>query len=245
MNNGPEERDGYRYFVERAQDPRATEDENWRLGFEPKHRELEITSLAKNIFDKLNSIAPIGQNDVALDIGAGGGSLARELQELYDQVGAKYIMLDSKEVLNLGFVPLHKPIYGSFPLNIEQVRSRIHEEDSSIKHVIANSILHYVRYDQLLEVFFSSIIEILVEGGSGFIGDVPFRELKIAQASVEGREFKESLNNFTYYELASIANFCANSGATLFALPQPREFPMSPHRLDITILRNERNEVWD
>lgn len=244
MSEVPKEEDGYHYFVKRAQDPRAVVDENWRLGFDPKHREIKIALLAKNIFDKLNSLAPIAPNDVVLDIGAGGGELAKELQELYNQLGAKYIMLDSQEVLDLGFVPVHNPIFGSFPLNIAQVQSRMREEDCLVKHVIANSILHYIRYDQLLEVFFSSVIEILVEGGAGFIGDVPVRELKMAQSSVEGKEFKESSNNFTYFEIASIANLCANSGATLFTLPQPRDFPMSPHRLDIAVLRNEKSKIW-
>jgi hypothetical protein len=245
LDKEPQERDGYRYFIEKSKDLRAVDNENWRLGFESLHRNLDIKKLAENIFSKLNFLSHIDRNDIVLDIGAGGGELAFTLQEIYTNLGAKYIMIDLPEVLKLGKKPLLEPIFGPFPINIDAVNSRILDEGGSVKHIIANSILHYVKFDQLTEGFFHSITEVLSPGGTAFVGDVPCREMKIAQSKAENRPFEDSDKNFSYVEIAEIASLCAKSGSTIYTIPQPREFPMSPHRLDLIVFKNEESSSWN
>lgn len=245
MDKVPEETDGFNYFIERSKDRRALVDENWRLGFDLKHRETNLSTLAQNIFSHLNSLAVIAEGDIILDIGAGGSQLALELEMIYSKFGAKYIMIDSFEVLNMGFTPQYEPIYGAFPIIKSDVESRVNLEGGNVKHVIANSVLHYVKHDDLVEEFFASIIGILNLGSAAFIGDIPSSELKIAQSQVEDRIFVESANNFSYLELADVARQAASLGASIFLIPQPREFPMSPHRLDLLLFRNEKSRIWN
>jgi len=244
MDKVPEEIDGFKYFIERSKDRRALEDENWRLGFDSKHRELNLSTLAQNIFSHLNSLAVIAEGDIILDIGAGGGQLALELELIYSKLGAKYIMIDSLEVLTMGFAPQRKPIYGAFPINISEVESRVNIEGGNVKHVIAYSVLHYVKHDNLIEDFFASIVGILSLGSAAFIGDVPSSELKMAQSHAEDRIFVDSANNFSYLELTEVAREAAKLGASIFLIPQPREFPMSPHRLDLLLFKNEKSKLW-
>ncbi len=245
LDKEPQERDGYRYFIEKSKDMRAIDNENWRLGFEPFHRNLDIQKLAENIFSKLNVLSEIETDDIILDIGAGGGELAFTLQEIYTNLGAKYIMIDLPEVLNLGKKPLLEPIFGPFPVNLEAVNSRILNEGGNVKHIIANSILHYMKFDQFTEGFFHSITEVLSPGGAAFVGDVPCREMKIAQSKAENRPFEDSDKNFSYAEIAKIASLCANAGSTIYTIPQPREFPLSPHRLDLIVFKNKENCLWN
>jgi hypothetical protein len=245
MDKVPEEIDGFKYFIERSKDRRALEDDNWRLGFELKHRELNISTLAQNIFSHLNFLAVVAEGDIILDIGAGGGQLALELEMIYSEFGAKYIMIDLPEVLNMGFTPQCKPIYGAFPININDVETRVNLEGGNVKHVIANSVLHYVKHDDLIEDFFASIIGILNLGSAAFIGDVPTSELKMAQSQAEDRTFVDSANNFSFLELTEVAGQAAKLGASIFFIPQPREFPMSPHRLDLLLFRNEKSRIWN
>jgi len=244
MDKVPEETDGFKYFIEKSKNPRALEDENWRLGFDSKHRELNLATLAQNIFKQLSSLTVIVEGDIILDVGAGGGQLALELELIYSEIGAKYIMIDSLEVLNLGFSPKRKPVYGAFPTNLIDVESRVKSEGGIVKHIIANSILHYVKHDDLIEDFFTSIIGLLNIGSAAFIGDVPSTELKRAQSHVEKKLFIDSANNFTYLELSNMAQAASKLGASMFIIPQPREFPMSPHRLDLMIYRNVASKIW-
>ena len=187
----------------------------------------------------------IEEGDIVLDIGAGGGQLALELEAIYAEFGAKYIMVDLFEVLTMGFTPKCKAVYGAFPMNLADVQSRVTLDGGIVKHVIANSVLHYVKHDDLIEDFFAGIITLLNLGGAGFIGDVPSRELKIAQSHVEDREFVDSVNNFSYLDLSRIAQTAAKTGVSIFMIPQPREFPMSPHRLDLMLLKNEKSKIWN
>lgn len=239
-----QEQDGVQFFIERSKHPKAKIDENWRLGFELKHRDFDVTQLAKHIFETMNLICPISAGDLAIDIGAGGGQLALELENIYGSVGARYLMIDSEEVLDLGYKPKYKPIFGVFPENLQQVLNRIHEEKSAVMHLIANSILHYVRYDGLMSAFFDATTHILREGGVSFIGDIPCQELKQAQAVAENRIFQSSPNNFTYQEFANYAETLAEKGMSLYSIPQPVSFPMSPHRLDILLYKNRVSKLW-
>jgi hypothetical protein len=154
-------------------------------------------------------------------------------------------MIDAFEVLNMGFTPQCLPIYGAFPINKSHVELRVNLEGGNVKHVIANSVLHYVKHDDLLEDFFTSIIGILNLGSAAFIGDIPSSELKLAQSEVEGRTFVDSANNFSYLELADVARKAAKLGASIYLIPQPREFPMSPHRLDLLLFKNEKSRLWN
>jgi hypothetical protein len=243
--NSPREQDGYQFFIERSKQPQARSDENWRLGFELKHRDIDVVSLAKHIFTTMNLISPISIGDIVIDIGAGGGQLAKELEKLYSSAGARYLMIDSKEVLDLGYTPKYEPIYGSFPQNLHAVLNRINAENSVVRHLIANSILHYVRYDGLLNDFFDAIVHILPENGVSFIGDIPCQELKQAQAIVENRIYNPSPNNFTYQEFANYAQTLAIKGTSFYLIPQPVSFPMSPHRLDILLHKNRVSTIWN
>lgn len=245
MTKTPREEDGYQYFLERTKDKRAHTDENWRLGFELKHRDLNVRTLAENIFSHLNKLSPIETADVVIDIGAGGGALAAELEKIYTSAGAKYIMVDASEVLQLGFEPQCRPIFGAFPNNLSEINSRLTHETGILKHIIANSVLHYVKHDGLLLEFFESIAKLLDPGCASFLGDVPCTELKRAQSIADERVFKDSQNNFSFEDLARLATYNSTLGVSMFTLPQPHEFPMSPHRLDLLCFKNRKSEVWN
>ena len=232
------------YFVERARDSRAHTDENWRLGFESKHREIDVDVLARNIYSHLNQLSPISVADVVIDIGAGGGALAKALERIYEEVGARYIMVDVEEVLELGFKPKQDSIFGVFPNNLTEIQSRLTVEGGILRHVIANSILHYVKHDGFLPQFFESLCSLMQPGSTGFVGDVPCTELKRAQSIAENRTFTDSKSNFSYLDFARIADTCASFGVSFFSIPQPNEFPMSPHRVDLLFTKNRKSDLW-
>ena len=238
------EKDGYAYFTSRAKEVRALEDENWRLGFESRHRDLNLSTLSKHIVESLCNLSPLEKNDLVVDIGAGGGGLAKLLEDIYKKRECLYLMVDSEEILKLGFKSVIKPIYGSFPKNSNEVKTWLDSNGKRAKHLISNSVLHYVRYDNQLVEFIKSVIELLDEGGTAFLGDVPSTNSKKAQAYVSNKAFEESAHNFSYEDFAEIANTASNLGCSTFITPQPRIFPMSPHRVDLLIFKHKEVPTW-
>lgn len=240
-----QESDGYSFFVERAKKGKASEDENFRLGFESKHRSFDESLLVQHIRNTLSDISDLAPNDLVIDIGAGGGRLAQALEQSFKSENVNYLMVDSKEILDLGFKPAIAPVYGLFPNNYGDLRKKINELGMPVKQIIANSILHYVRYDNLLENFIFAICNLLAPGGTAFLGDVPSSDLKMAQAKIDDREFVNSAHNFSYGDISSIAVICRYQGCSVYVIPQPREFPMSPHRFDLIILKHKVSTPWE
>jgi hypothetical protein len=152
-------------------------------------------------------------------------------------------MVDSEDVLKLGFEPVVTPIFGKFPSNLNQIKNSDH--GNKIQFVLANSVIHYVKNDGLLQDFIESVGDLLLDGGIAYLGDVPTLEMKVAQANANKKPLtSKSLNDFTWLNYASMANSLSKISCSLYILPQPRWVPMHSHRSDLLIIKHQPFQKW-
>ena len=243
MTPNPDEGVGFDWFIGRAQDTKSNFDENYRLGFEGRHRELDNESYSAYIAAAVfNYSEPILDN-VMIDIGAGGGVLAQLIESECTKVNIQYVMLDAEDILRQGFQPQNKPIYGQFPHNLSEIRSSTYSQ--RVQYVLANSVIHYVKNDGLINLFVDAVCDLLIQGGVAFLGDVPTLEMKYAQSIANTSPANlDSVNNFSWKDFAEIATMAANHGCSLYVLPQPRWVPMHPHRADLLLIKHQPFVRW-
>ena len=243
MISSPDEGVGFEWFVGRAHESKSNFDENYRLGFEGRHRELNTEQYSNYIISTIFSFSEPVASHALLDIGAGGGELAHRLEARCLDSILEYVMVDAEEVLKHGFTPVNQPIYGQFPNNFEEIRDS--KFGDQIQFILANSVLHYVKNDNLLVPFISSICELLIAGGVAYVGDVPTLEMKQAQAIANGDKVKlDSANNFAWAEFIKIVALTTDFACSLYVLPQPRWVPMHPHRSDLLIIKHKPFKRW-
>jgi len=238
MNHNSDNGAGFDWFEDRAKDEKSINDENHRLGFSNWHRNFDLQMYCKSIFSTLFSISVPKVGNIMLDIGAGGGSLAKlfESECLESQLG--YVMVDTKNIWNKGFVPLLQPIYGQFPKNARIIEAS--DYGQKIQYVMVNSVIHYVKNDGILVDFVIALGNLLQEGGVAFIGDVPTLEMKVAQAKANGTlPSLNTANNFSWNEFAILGRLLAEISCSLYILPQPRFVPMHPHRSDLLVVKHQ------
>ena len=243
MTAKPDEGVGFDWFIGRAHEPKSISDENYRLGFEGRHRELDndlySNYIASTVF---NYSDPIEQNAM-IDIGAGGGVLAQLLESECAKVNLEYVMVDAEDVLKRGFQLRNKPIYGQFPTNLADIQKS--EYGEKIQYILANSVLHYVRNDGLIRPFVISACDLLIQGGVAYLGDVPTHEMKYAQSIANNSPANlESANNFAWKDFADLATLAADYGFSLYVMPQPRWVPMHPHRADLMLIKHKPFARW-
>jgi hypothetical protein len=239
----PDQGVGFEWFLKRATEIRASSDEDYRLGFEGKHRKLDIERYSKLLTSKLFEYSPPTPNTTFLDIGAGGGELAIQIEKLCVLESINYVMVDSKEILEKGFAPINSPIYGRFPENLEEITNSPFSK--KINYVLANSVIHYVKNDGLLNSFLVSVCNLLMIGGVAIIGDVPISEMKNAQSVANGNpRIGTSKNDFSWKDFENIAALISTLGCSLYLQPQPHWLPMHPHRADLVILKHSPLGKW-
>ncbi len=242
MPESPDQGVGFEWFLKRATEVRAFSDEDYRLGFEGKHRKLDNERYAKLITSKFFEYSPLSPNTTFLDIGAGGGELAIQIEKLCVLASINYVMVDSVEILEKGFAPINPPVYGRFPENLEEINRSPFSK--SIKYVLANSVIHYVKNDGLLNSFLTSVCELLMTGGVAIIGDVPISEMKKAQSVANNSRISASKNDFSWKDFENIAALVSEFGCSLYLQAQPPWLPMHPHRADLVILKHSPLGKW-
>ena len=243
MSGKPDEGVGFDWFVDRAHDAQSSSDENYRLGFEGRHRDLDNSLYSNYIMSTVLNYSEPTPGNVLIDIGAGGGVLAQLLEKECTQVNLEYVMVDAKDVLQQGYEPRNQPIYGQFPNNFLDIQESPY--GSKIQFVLANSVIHYVKNDGLLDSFIVSIAKLLVPGGVAYLGDVPTHEMKFAQSIANGSPADvQSPNNFGWRDYASMAELAARHECSLYVLPQPRWVPMHPHRADLLMIKHKPFTKW-
>lgn len=234
---------GFEWFINRSRDHEATFDENYRLGFEGKHRNIDTKVYAKYLISKITEFSQPTSGSCLLDIGGGGGKLAKDLEEECSAMNIEYFINDSKEILSKGEKFATEPILGQFPRILPQIlESKL---NGRIQYILANSILQYAKNDGIVITFLESVCDLLIPNGISLVGDVPIQEMKEAQRIATSSSLKSnSINNLNWKEIANFSQICSQRGCSIFVLPQPRWYPMHPHRADLLIMKHALMESW-
>lgn len=244
MSNSKDQGVGFSWFSLRSKELESIINEDHRLGFHPQHRNLDLEEYAKYYFKLINEYVYFDEKSLLIDIGAGGGQFSIFLEKLLSEKSTQYLMIDSEEVLQLGMKPKLAPIYGRFPDNFEKAKD-VTELKESVS-VFANSVLHYVKNDGLLEEFVSKALALVTPGGALVLSDIPTVNMKYAQAQANNQSRpSKGLNDFEWKDFAKLSEWSTSQNASLFIIPQPRSFPMHPHRCDLLVLKHKATTSWE
>jgi 2-polyprenyl-3-methyl-5-hydroxy-6-metoxy-1,4-benzoquinol methylase len=214
-----------------------------KIGFPNSYRENRDKLILKDIISKtnLNEIS----NQKILDIGCGCSELVNLLINYSNKNSKKLYLNDSSEMIdqitaNLNGVVLKK---GKFSKNM------FTKEKFDV--IIVYSVIQYIFNEQNIYGFIHECIDLLNEGGSLLLGDIPnFSSRKRFLDSNEGVSF---LNNKTdikapiHYDeeriddsiVLSILNRYRNFGIETYLMPQLKGLPFSNRREDILLIKRK------
>ena len=223
---------GYNEFIERS--TRTDIDLNEKLGFYNLHRNANEKIISEHIWFLLGYFN-LNRSVKILDIGSGGSELSRQILNISNANDCNYIINDSEEIISQSVLKNYKNICtGRFP----DVLNNLKKDYGSFDVILCYSVWHYIRNDNLVNVFFEAAKEILNGGGLIFLGDVPILEQKLANShSNHSREINVK-NAFSYSEIQDYLKVLGNE-FSLYISPQPRSLTLSPHRSEILFYRHK------
>lgn len=240
-DSGSDQGKGYTWFIERLRNLDSNVEDEKRLGFDSKHRLSDIKVYAEYIFETIQKYSTPTPHNYLVDIGAGGGKLSLSIQNICQNAKINYLAIDSAEIMNSGISFVVNPIFGRYPEVDAEVILRT---EGKTQYVIANSVIHYVKNDGILDSFIRGICNLVLPSGVIFLGDVPSAHLKTAQKKVDDIPYEVKTNDFTSSDFMKIAEIAETCSCSLYILPQPRIFPMHPHRADLILIKHSRVMPW-
>ncbi len=220
-----------------------------KIGFPDSYRENKEEIIFKDILSKLPDLSR--NRKCVLDIGPGCSHLPKMLIDLCQQQNHFLILLDSKEMLDhLPDKEGIKKIIGFYPDCYPQLDSW----KGKIDIILCYSVLHYIFVEAGFFRFIDRSLELLAEGGSMLIGDIPnISKRKRFFSSQNGIHFHQAFTgkneipkvDFLQIEedkiddavILGLIMRVRNQGYDAYWLPQDEKLPMANRREDILIAR--------
>ena len=220
-----------------------------KIGFPESYRKDKEHLIFNDIQSKINILNNKGKR--VLDIGPGCSELPLMLIELCHEKNHQLIMVDSAEMLDQ--LP-DKTFMTKFAEYYPQCPVLFSEYTEKVDVIICYSVFHYIFTESNMWTFLDKSLELLAQGGSFLIGDIPNVSMRRRFFSSEtGRKFhreftgkdedpevvcsKPVSNLIDDSVIFSILTRARNAGFDAYVLPQPSDLPMANRREDILIRR--------
>ncbi len=239
---------GFNDFKKMAQDSSLSQYE--KIGFPDSYRENKEENIFNDILHKIPALSQ--KNKVILDVGPGCSGLAKMIINQCRRQGHTLILIDSDEMLS--HIPDEEFIIkiGAFYPKCQDLFDHYHGQ---IDGLIVYSVFHYLFVEANVWEFLDRSMQLLNNGGSFLIGDIPnISKRKRFFSSSTGIEFHRKFTGkiddkpdviFNQVEAAGVDDsvmFALLTRARLagydaYLLPQDDELPMANRREDILIVR--------
>lgn len=220
-----------------------------KIGFPVSYRKDKEQFIFNDIRSKINLLDD--KDKKILDIGPGCSDLPLMLIDLCRSNNHQLLLVDSAEMLDhLPDEPFITKIAEYYP----QCPQLFSDYTGKIDVIICYSVFHYVFTESNMWAFFDKSLELLAEGGSFLIGDIPNISMRRRFFSSDtGKKFHreftgkaedpEVVFNATVTDLIddsvifSMLMRARDAGFDAYVLPQDSDLPMANRREDIMIRR--------
>lgn len=221
-----------------------------RIGFPDEYRAGFADAILEDVRAKLPALQREGAR--ILDIGAGCGELAEQMQQQARHLGQQLLLNDSAEVLAaLQDVPGSEKQPGRFP---DELGDRLQQWQGSFDAVLCYSVFQYVFAEGSPFGFLDSALALLAPGGRLLIGDLPSSGmLQRFLASAAGRLYHRQYSGcdedpevqFNRLQpgkiddavLLGLMARARAAGFDAWLVPQPAALPMANRREDLLFQR--------
>jgi 2-polyprenyl-3-methyl-5-hydroxy-6-metoxy-1,4-benzoquinol methylase len=235
-------------FRRLATDPDLSEHE--RIGFPDRYREGKAPAILADIESKLTHLR--SRERTVVDIGPGGGELARVILRRCERQQHRITLFDSREMLDrLPTAPHISKVAGRFP---QECRERLGALAGRVDVVLAYSVLQYVFVEHSVVGFLDAALELLAPGGQLLIGDIPnVSQRRRFFGSETGVEYHKafmrtseppdvSFNQISPGQIddsvvLALVHRARASGFNAYVVPQAPGLPMANRREDLLIQR--------
>ena len=221
-----------------------------KIGFPNEYRAGKEEQIFADILGKLPTLLQRGK--LVVDIGPGCSGLATHILTHCQANAHQLIAVDSPEMLqHLPNAPFITKVPGRFPEDTSELLRAFHHR---IDVVITYSVFHYIYAESNPFLFIDRALELLVEGGTMLIGDVPnISKRKRFFSSTAGIQYHQGYTQQTEHPtvvfnsldtgkiddgvLIGILHHCRSAGFDAYLVPQGNELPMANRREDLLIKR--------
>lgn len=224
-------------------------DEHERIGFPAAIRDGAEQAILDDAASKLPALDRPGAT--VIDIGCGGGALARALCHRACEREQTLVLIDSPEML--AHLPDHERLVkaaGRFPLPDDRLAAWRGTADA----VLVYSVLQYAYADASPFAFVDAALELLAPGGRLLVGDLPNASMRTRFLSSEagaafhrrytGEDGAPDPGHGTLRRgepsdglVLGLLAHARDAGFHAWVLPQPPELPMANRREDLLFAR--------
>jgi cyclopropane fatty-acyl-phospholipid synthase-like methyltransferase len=236
-------------FKNLAENPELSQFE--KIGFPNSYRKGKSEAIIADIATKIPLLHT--KNKTIIDIGCGCSDLVKDLIKISKKNKHKLILIDSQEML--GLVPNASNVI-KFPGYFPDIPELFNKYAGKIDYILTYSVFHYVFTESNIFNFIHKAMDLLRDGGSLLIGDIPnMSKRKRFLQSKDGVKFlqnkvkfdKENMNKVSTPNdlsqkiddavILSILTRYRNFGYETYLMPQKDDLPMANRREDILIIK--------
>lgn len=237
-------------FRNLAKNPKLSQYE--KIGFPNSYRKGKSKSIIEDINNKIPLLHT--KNKTLIDIGSGCSDLVADLIKISEKNGHKLILVDSEEMLKLVPNSSHVVKYAGYFPDIAELFDKY---TGKIDYALTYSVFHYIFTESNIFNFIHKAMDLLKNGGSLLIGDIPnISKRRRFLQSEEGIKFqqngakfnKQNINKgWTFHNdenlkiddavVLSVLMRYRNYGYETYLMPQKDNLSMANRREDILIVK--------